>query len=67
MRQLPVAPRRLGHIAHRHYKLRLVVTMRLAQSCCRSCAAGIAAAVVLVCAAMIRVAAAVVCVSQDWS
>ena len=65
MRQAPVSPWRLGHRAHRHYKLRFVVTMRLAQGCCRSYAAVIAAAVVLAGAATNRLAVAVACVSQD--
>ncbi len=65
MRQPPISPRWLGHRAHRHYKLRFVVTMRLAQGYCRSCAAVIAAAVVLAGAATNRLAVAVACVSQD--
>ena len=65
MRQEPVSPWRLGHRAHRHYKLRFVVTMRLAQGCCRSCAAVIAAAVAVTGAATNRVAAAVAWVSQS--
>ena len=65
MRQAPVTPWRLGHRGHRHYKLRFVVTMRLAQRYCRSCAAVNAAAVVLAGAATNRLAVAVACVSQD--
>ena len=56
MRQAAVSPWRLGHRPHRHYKLRFVVTMRLAQGCCRIYAAVIAAAVVLAGAATNRLA-----------
>ena len=65
MRQAAVSPWRLGHRPHRHYKLRFVVTMRLAQKYCRSYAAVTAAKVVTAGAATNRLAVAVACVLLD--